>query len=659
MQEEPRSDLAGRLARGSVVAVLFLTPIAFWPGSLDEFGRPKVAILWVCALVGLAALLVSVAQGHQTIPRLRLFRPAGVFLVVFAMATIFSITPNVSLWGFYARYNGLASLVLCAGVALVIATQYARRTLRLRDLTVALAASSALVSLYAFLQVLKLDPVQWGITPLAHLEAKIAHAILPVTTIGNPNFAGGTLAVTLPFAVSLAIGARDRWRRAGWWAIAVLQVAAIGLTKSRGGLIGGVAGLAVLAVLERRRLRGLMTGAARVGLIAVASLVVVVGVAAAILSRTSPSEVFSGGTLVKRWEYWRAAAGVFASNPVLGTGPDTFYATYGRHRAESDGAAHGLNEAPPDKPHNIYLEYAATTGVLGLGAYLALIAITLAYAISKVRKLDGPERLLLGAFLAALAAYLAQGAVSIDNFPLPIIGWALIGAIAACADPARPELSQPVAPADRTLRVAAGLSALALFPLATLIVNPVLADRAAKVGKRVGDSGNFRGAADQFERATTLDAHEGNYFYLAGIAQENQAEVAGSRAEQGVLLRRAAALYDKAERRAPDQPFFQRAFARVTTALAANVDPTRYSAADRAWRACVDSNPNDWEIRSLHADMLAAWYRAGGGPDVRARGIQELQRIASMRGLEKRARPELARIAQRLGLRASPAPRRG
>ena len=643
------------MARGSVLALLFLTPIVFWPGSLDEFGLPKAAILWVCGLVGAGALLVSHAQGGSRIPRLRLGLPAAFLLFACGMATVFSIAPVVSLWGFYARYNGLATLVLCEAVALVIASQYWGRTERLRDLAVALAASSALVSLYAFAQVLKVDPVRWGTTPLARLEAKIAHAIVPITTIGNPNFAGGALAATLPFAISLGIGASSRWRRAAWFAAAALQVAAIGLTRSRGGLLGVVAGVVVLVLVHRRRLQSMMTSAIRTGLIVLGALALVLGVSGAIVSRTSPAELFSSDTLVKRWEYWRAAAAVFVTNPVLGTGPDTFYAAYGRHRAASDGAAHGLDEAPPDKPHNIYLEYAAGTGVLGLGAYLALIGMTIAYALSKLRKLDGPARVLLGAFLAALAAYLAQAVVSIDTLPLPVIAWASLGAIAAFADPACATTPDAGSPASGNSRIVAGVLGVALFPLATLIINPVMADHAAKLGKRVGDSGDYAGSVPHFSRATTLDGHEGNYFYLAGIAQENQAGVARSRPDQAAFLRRALVLYNRADHQAPGQPYFQRAVARATTAIAVNVDSGRFPAADRAWLSCIDSNPTDWELRALHAEMLAAWTKAGGGPEVRAQAIQELRRIASMRGLEKRARPELERISATLGLRRTPA----
>jgi hypothetical protein len=280
--------------------------------------------------------------------------------------------------------------------------------------------------------------------------------------------------------------------------------------------------------------------------------------------------------------------------------------------------------------------------------------LAIVYGTRRLRELHGLARVLLGAFLAALAAYLAQAAVSIDTLPIPLMEWASIGAIAAFADPGRGLERSAPASATRGSRAVAGLLGVAMFPLAALITNPLVADHTAKVGQRIGDAGGYALSSRHFERAMTLDAREGTYPYLAGIAQENQASASSSRADQGVFLRRAIALYARALRRAPGQPFFQRSFARATTALAVNVEPSRFPAADRAWRACVDDDPNDWEVRASHADMLAAWATAGGGDQARAQAIQELKRIVSMRGLEKRAVGEVARISTKLGLRRSP-----
>src|SRR5260370_28838262 len=96
-----------------------------------------------------------------------------------------------------------------------------------------------------------------------------------------------------------------------------------------------------------------------VGAVTLISAALVAVFATTTTPKSQSSELFNNQTLLKRWEYWHAAVGVFVTNPVLGTGPDTFYAAYGRHRAASDGAAHGLDESPPDKPHNVFLEYAA------------------------------------------------------------------------------------------------------------------------------------------------------------------------------------------------------------------------------------------------------------------------------------------------------------
>jgi O-antigen ligase len=643
VRSQDRPARAVRLARGSVLFVLFLTPVAFYPGSLDSFGLPKLGVLWVGGIIGFGALLISYSQGRTRAPRLQLGRPAGALLAAAFLSTIFSVAPVISLRGMHGRYNGLVTLVLCEAVALVVASQYCGRPSRLRDLMIALAASSALVTLYVVAQANGSDP--WGPPHTGALS--VLH---PAGSMGNSNFAGGMLAVTLPFAVSLAMSAGRRWRRALWLFAAAIQVVAIALTRSRGGLLGGVVALAVVAYVHRRRIPPrARRPVAAIGL-ALTSLTLVLAVSGTGITKSQSSELLDSQTLEKRLEYWQAAVGVFAAHPVVGTGPDTFYKAYGRHRSAIDGARHGLNTEPPDKPHNIYLEYAADTGALGLAAYLTLLGMTIMYAVARLRHLDGPSRMIVGAFLAALAAYMAQSAVSIDALPLPLIAWASIGAIAAFADPGLANDPDERPPAGRLSRSVAGLIGVALFPLAALITNPLVADHAAKVGQRAGESGDYQGAVQHFRRAMTIDPREANYPYLAGIAQENQARVSGFRStDEGAFLRQAVALYGRANRLEPGNPFFQKALARSATRLALDADPNTFPTADRAWRSFVASDPTNWEVRAMHADMLASWASAGGGERARASAVLELRRIASMRGLEKRGRAEVTRIYAELG----------
>src|SRR5207253_2573764 len=136
--------------------------------------------------------------------------------------TAVSIAPWVSLRGIHDRYNGLIPLALCEALALVVATLYFRRPLRLREVAIVLAVSSVLATAYVILQFLRLDPIKWGPGASASFLAK-ANARYPPGTLGNSNYLGGALAMLLPFVAWAAVAATTRGARAFWLVATMMQ----------------------------------------------------------------------------------------------------------------------------------------------------------------------------------------------------------------------------------------------------------------------------------------------------------------------------------------------------------------------------------------------------------------------------------------------------
>jgi tetratricopeptide (TPR) repeat protein len=69
---------------------------------------------------------------------------------------------------------------------------------------------------------------------------------------------------------------------------------------------------------------------------------------------------------------WEGALNIFKSNPIFGSGVETFAYSYYQHRP----AAHNLTSEWDylyNKAHNEYLNYLATTGILGFGTYMLFI----------------------------------------------------------------------------------------------------------------------------------------------------------------------------------------------------------------------------------------------------------------------------------------------
>ena len=99
----------------------------------------------------------------------------------------------------------------------------------------------------------------------------------------------------------------------------------------------------------------------------------------------------SGGSVGKRLELWRAAIHMIRENPIFGVGRGNFNNEL-RKLVDEDI----INPAIKDysQPHNLYLEVAASRGVLGLGVLLWVLYYPL-FVFIKTRK-SSPHTALLG-----------------------------------------------------------------------------------------------------------------------------------------------------------------------------------------------------------------------------------------------------------------------
>jgi O-antigen ligase len=109
--------------------------------------------------------------------------------------------------------------------------------------------------------------------------------------------------------------------------------------------------------------------------------------------------------LVPRTKLWSIALSHAAAHPLLGIGPGRFGATYAASLAPGRYDA-GLSA------HNLYLELASTSGAIGLGAFLLLIALVawrLAAPLTSRAESPTPELVWAAAGLGVLAAHLSHG----------------------------------------------------------------------------------------------------------------------------------------------------------------------------------------------------------------------------------------------------------
>lgn len=215
--------------------------------------------------------------------------------------------------------------------------------------------------------------------------------------VTNSNIMAGAIAVTVPFALVLIMQPIQGWRALGTIALCA-DIAMLILLQSRGALVGTALGLALQAVLFRRWFLPLLPA------ILLGLLVVDYG-----LGGPSPAEFAYGReatagaeTLPKRERIWAQGLYLIRQSPVIGIG-------LGAYARLSPVAWPNSPDAPGQAfphAHNLWLQVALDTGLVGAGAFLTLLALAVRSAWNGYRAQIA--RPLAAAVLAGFAVLLTH-----------------------------------------------------------------------------------------------------------------------------------------------------------------------------------------------------------------------------------------------------------
>ncbi|MHB8572429.1 MAG: O-antigen ligase family protein [Candidatus Dormibacteria bacterium] len=556
---EPQGELAWeRLEAAGLLVAVVLVPLLFSVSVSDHFALPKVVALHLGAGLCLAGW-----AGHcLTTRRPRLGRlqalALAAWLAVVAGSTVASVDPRVSALGLAGRFEGL-STQLCFGVLVVSSAGPAFRR-RPRTWLGVVAATAAAASIYGLVQRFGLDPIDW----VVDIPGRAA------STLGNPIVLAGYLDLTIPATVALALLTRGL-SRFGAGAALVLQLAALTATYSRGGWFGAVAGAGVFILLGHRRAlqawgaRGLAL-AAGVAALGLAGLVLLpgtgpLGVPERLASGFDPHDV----SAMARQGFLVTGLALVVERPLLGSGPDTVQEVYPERRGALEAVT--APNTVVTKLHDEYLQVAATSGLIGLAAWLLLLAALLWPAFRRLwQTRAAPDWTRIG-LLAGVIALLGSYVFGFSEVPLTA-GLALWLGWLAGGDPARGAGTRPRRGGPRTHSVVAGVVGL----LVTLVVisldgGPLLASADLLAGRQMEQAQNWSGAAARFLEAVSLDPGVEDYQFQRGLALLEAAPAADPPG-RAALLRDAAESFRAAANLTPRDPYAHAALSDALAGLA-------------------------------------------------------------------------------------------
>jgi putative inorganic carbon (hco3(-)) transporter len=265
----------------------------------------------------------------------------------------------------------------------------------------------------------------------------------PVGVFSQPNELGGFSAAILVAAVALGLTAPSLRARLGWAAIAATAATSMGLSLSRGSLIGTTLGIvAIVALLPAHRMQ-----------IVLALAAMTMGLTAMALTRSGPQQLqvvgARVGTLTRsqqspyddRVAIWKEAVRQFEEKPFIGFGPGSFPITSARSQSPGifPDVTHKIGQSSAvligaDHAHNVLLTFAAEQGALSVLLVVGF-SLTLGWTVWRVsrRVVDASTRGVVAGVGAALCTFVGQGLVDVTlhNPVMTTLVWLLVGLVLA------------------------------------------------------------------------------------------------------------------------------------------------------------------------------------------------------------------------------------
>jgi O-antigen ligase/Flp pilus assembly protein TadD len=367
--------------------------------------------------ISASILFGFIKRGQISIPATILDIPILLFLCFQLISTIFSIDPHISVWGYYGRFNGGLVSTICYILlyySLIISfkessSKHTGKTFfktistdSINLLMYSFLTSSILVSIYALLQRNGIDAHLW----VQDVQNRV------FSSLGQPNWLAAYIVPCIILFITLFILSS---RFSIIYTLFTLMLYAVLLfTKSRSGFFAFWISNAFFVIIlmikhslitKRITIITVIIDAFYIKSLPLRNLVIlnILLVLITIIisspinmpwinqqstsvavnqTETALSDISFNTTVTDSGDIrkivWTGAWNAAISKPLTGWGVETFAWIYYRFKP----IAHNLTSEWDflyNKAHNEYLNYAATTGFIGLGTYLLFIVVFLFY----------------------------------------------------------------------------------------------------------------------------------------------------------------------------------------------------------------------------------------------------------------------------------------
>jgi putative inorganic carbon (hco3(-)) transporter len=511
----------------SFLGLFFLTPLVWTPINFELFEFSKIVLVYFFAsLIVFLWVVRMILERRLIFRKTALFWPLILFFISQLLSTLFSIDPHTSLYGYYSRfYGGLLSIISCLALYFALVSNGERNWLE--KIIKTSLFSGLLVSAYGIAEHFGIDKNIW----VQDVQRRV------FSTLGQPNWLAAYLDVLLIASLSLFLFIKNPKQKKLLGFVFFNYYLCLLYTKSKSGFLGFSFGLLFfLLIFLSFEIKKVSQGFKKIVSPLFFPAVVVIGLSLFVGTPFSPSlPSVLAGTVEKIKEgglgaelmvdqqaetsnlnitpsgeirkiVWQGAVDLWKQKPIFGTGVETFAYSYYWVRP----AKHNLTSEWDflyNKAHNEYLNFAATSGTVGLLSYLSIIVVFFYFSLKKIYTRKEKMDIFLVSCLCCLTTILVT---NFFGFSVVIIGIAFF-LIPGLADihlsKERKEKNQQFTPDRKTKAVL--LLVVFLFLLVSVrIVNYWRADLFFAKGKSLEAVGNYKASYDYLKKAVKLNRSE-------------------------------------------------------------------------------------------------------------------------------------------------------
>ncbi|MEW6096981.1 MAG: tetratricopeptide repeat protein [bacterium] len=182
-----------KIIRGILILLVIIVPVFFWLPSYDTFDLAKLTIMYSLNSIILGIWLIkAIASKEVKLCRTPLDIPILAFLAINILSTLTSVSPCISLFGFYKRFEGLLPITNYIFLFYVV-VNFMNTPKFVARLIKTMIFTATAISIYGIFQHFDHDPFKWSFSAKERVFG----------TFGNPVFFSAYLIMTIPLGLAI------------------------------------------------------------------------------------------------------------------------------------------------------------------------------------------------------------------------------------------------------------------------------------------------------------------------------------------------------------------------------------------------------------------------------------------------------------------------